>query len=133
MKGISMLKRSISVHLALMFALSALLIVSVIGILLRSSLHDSLQKQMHNELLFRESLMSPWITARTSADGWSTLASKFTLLTNSEGERVRYWIVSDDPRFSIGGTPPLGVSGLLYGRGLIKCPAHRKGHVHCSC
>ena len=65
-----MLKRSISVHLALMFALSALLIVSVIGILLRSSLHDSLQKQMHNELLFRESLMSPWITARTSADGW---------------------------------------------------------------
>ena len=30
-------KRSISVHLALMFALSALLIVSVIGILLRSS------------------------------------------------------------------------------------------------
>lgn len=90
-----MLKRSISVHLALMFALSALLIVSVIGILLRSSLHDSLQKQMHNELLFRESLMSPWITARTSADGWSTLTSKFTLLTNSEGERVRYWIVSD--------------------------------------
>lgn len=51
-------KRSISVHLALMFALSALLIVSIIGILLRSSLHDSLQKQMHNELLFRESLMS---------------------------------------------------------------------------
>lgn len=42
-------KRSISVHLALMFALSALLIVSIIGILLRSSLHDSLQKQMHNE------------------------------------------------------------------------------------
>jgi two-component system heavy metal sensor histidine kinase CusS len=38
----------------------------------------TLQKQMHNELLFRESLMSPWITARTSADGWSTLASKFT-------------------------------------------------------
>lgn len=33
-------ERSISVHLALMFALSALLIVSVIGILLRSSLHD---------------------------------------------------------------------------------------------
>jgi two-component system heavy metal sensor histidine kinase CusS len=102
MKGISMLKRSISVHLALMFALSALLIVSVIGILLRSSLHDSLQKQMHNELLFRESLMSPWITARTSADGWSTLANKFTVLTNSEGERVRYWIVSDNPRFSMG-------------------------------
>ncbi|ADZ41705.1 Signal transduction histidine kinase [Yersinia enterocolitica subsp. palearctica 105.5R(r)] len=69
-------------HMALMFALSALLIVSAIGILLRSSLHDSLQKQMHNELLFRESLMSPWIIARTSAEGWSTLANKFTVLAS---------------------------------------------------
>jgi len=84
MKGISMLKRSISIHLALMFALSELLIVSVIGILLRSSLHDSLQKQMHNELLFRESLMSPCITARTTADSRSTLSNKLTVLTNSE-------------------------------------------------
>lgn len=126
-------KRSISVHLALMFALSALLIVSIIGILLRSSLHDSLQKQMHNELLFRESLMSPWIAARTSADGWSTLANKFTLLTNSEGERVRYWIVSDNPRFSMGEYHRWAFSGLLCWRDLIKCPAHRKVHAHCSC
>lgn len=120
-------KRSISVHLALMFALSALLIVSVIGILLRSSLHDSLQKQMHNELLFRESLMSPWITARTSADGWSTLANKFTVLTNSEGERVRYWIVSDNPRFSIGGTPPVGVQWSSLQEGFNKVPGASEG------
>jgi len=127
MKGISMIKRAISVHLALMFALSALLIVSVIGILLRSSLHESLQKQMHNELLFRESLMSPWITARTSADGWSVLASKFTVLTNSEGERVRYWIVSDDPRFSIGGTPPVGVGWSSLQEGFNKMPGASDG------
>lgn len=120
-------KRSISVHLALMFALSALLIVSVIGILLRSSLHDSLQKQMHNELLFRESLMSPWITARTSADGWSTLANKFTVLTNSEGERVRYWIVSDNPRFSMGGTPPVGVQWSSLREGFNKVPGASEG------
>lgn len=126
-------KRSISVHLALMFALSALLIVSVIGILLRSSLHDSLQKQMHNELLFRESLMSPWITARTSADGWSTLANKFSVLTNSEGERVRYWIVSDNPRFSMGEHRRWAFSGLLCRRALIKYRAHRKAHAHCFC
>ncbi|AUO65383.1 two-component sensor histidine kinase [Citrobacter freundii complex sp. CFNIH2] len=120
-------ERSISVHLALMFALSALLIVSVIGILLRSSLHDSLQKQMHNELLFRESLMSPWITARTSADGWSTLANKFTVLTNSEGERVRYWIVSDNPRFSMGGTPPVGVQWSSLQEGFNKVPGASEG------
>lgn len=122
-----MLKRSISVHLALMFALSALLIVSVIGILLRSSLHDSLQKQMHNELLFRESLMSPWITARVSADGWSLLANKFTVLTNSEGERVRYWIVSDNPRFSMGGTPPVGVQWSSLQEGFNKVPGASDG------
>ena len=120
-------KRSISVHLALMFALSALLIVSVIGILLRSSLHDSLQKQMHNELLFRESLMSPWIAARTSADGWSTLANKFTVLTNSEGERVRYWIVSDNPRFSMGGIPPVGVQWSSLQEGFNKVPGASEG------
>lgn len=122
-----MIKRSISVHLALMFALSALLIVSAIGILLRSSLHDSLQKQMHNELLFRESLMSPWITARTSADGWSTLANKFTVLAGSEGERVRYWIVSDNPRFSVGGTPPVGVQWSALKEGFNKMPGASEG------
>ncbi|EKN4874347.1 heavy metal sensor histidine kinase [Yersinia enterocolitica] len=126
-------KRSISVHLALMFALSALLIVSVIGILLRSSLHDSLQKQMHNELLFRESLMSPWITARTSAEGWSTLANKFTVLTNSEGERVRYWIVSDNPRFSIGGTPPVGVQWSSLQEGFNKVPGASEGASEGAC
>lgn len=122
-----MLKRSISLHLALMFALSALLIVAAIGILLRSSLHDSLQKQMHNELLFRESLMSPWITARTSAEGWSTLASKFTVLASSEGERVRYWIVSDNPQFNVGGPPPLGVRWSSLQEGFNKMPGASEG------
>lgn len=41
-----------------MFALASVLIVSAIGFLLRSTLHESLQKQMYNELLFRESLWS---------------------------------------------------------------------------
>lgn len=115
-------KRSLSVQLALMFALSALLIVSVSGVLLRQSLHDSLDKQMHNELLFRESLMSPWITARTSSEGWSVLSGKFTDLASSEGQRVHYWIVSDDPRFSIGGAPPPGVQWSTLNAGFHKVP-----------
>lgn len=102
-----MFKGSISARLALMFVISMVLIVSTIGLLLRSSLHDSLQKQMHNELQFRASLMSPWISARNSPEGWPALASKFTDLTSAEGERVRYWILSDDARFSVGGAPPL--------------------------
>lgn len=74
-----MFRRSISVHMALMFALSALLIVSAIGILVAKFATRLIAKQMHNELLFHESLMSPWIIARTSAEGWSTLANKFTV------------------------------------------------------
>ncbi|CAK9886667.1 MAG: Sensor kinase CusS [Candidatus Erwinia impunctatus] len=117
-----MFKRAISLHLALMFALSALLIVTVTGVLLRSSLHDSLQKQMHNELQFRASLMNPWITARTSIDGWSTLANKFTSLTNSEGERVHYWIVSDNPHFNMGGAAPVGIHWSALQEGFNKVP-----------
>ncbi|MBC3253468.1 two-component sensor histidine kinase [Serratia fonticola] len=117
-----MFKRSISGHLALMFALCAVLLISAVGFLLRSSLHDSLQKQMHNELLFRESLMSPWITTRTSSEGWPALAHKFTDLASSEGERVRYWIVSDNPRFSVGGPPPVGADWSSLGEGFNKIP-----------
>lgn len=119
--------RAISKHLSLMFAITALLIVSAIGILLRSSLHGSLEQQMHNELQFRESLMSPWITARTSSDGWSVLAEKFTVLANSEGERVRYWIVSDDPGFSVGGAPPVGVTWSALTEGFNRMPGATKG------
>ncbi|NDJ55902.1 heavy metal sensor histidine kinase [Enterobacteriaceae bacterium 4M9] len=126
MKEKSLPERSISKHLALMFALSALLIVSAIGVLMRTSLYDSLQKQMHNELLFRESLMSPWITARASAHGWPTLANKFTGLANSEGERVRYWIVSDNPVFNVGGAPPVGVQWSVLHEGFNKMPGATK-------
>jgi len=117
-----MFKRAISSHLALMFAMSALLIVAVFGIVLRSSLHESLQKQMHNELLFRESLMRPWIASRTSAESWPILANKFTDLASSEGERVRYWIVSNDARFSLGGAPPVGVSWASLKEGVNQVP-----------
>lgn len=117
-----MLKRSISGRLALMFVLSIVLIIATLGLLLRSSLHDSLQKQMHNELLFRQSLMSPWITARTSLEGWSVLSGKFTDLASSEGERVRYWIVSDDARFNVGGAPPTGVDWRALQEGFNKVP-----------
>jgi hypothetical protein len=44
------------------------------------------------------------------------------VLTNSEGERVRYWIVSDNPRFSMGGTPPVGVQWSSLQEGFNKVP-----------
>lgn len=117
-----MIKRSISGRLALMFALASILIVSVLGIVLRSSLHDSLQKQMHNELQFRESLIAPWILSRTTLDGWQTLTTKFTDLATAEGGRVQYWILSEDPRLQVGGPPPSGVTWASLSKGFSKVP-----------
>lgn len=46
-----MTKLSISIRMALMFALAAMVIVSGYAILLHNSLHESLRNQMHKELL----------------------------------------------------------------------------------
>lgn len=117
-----MIKRSISARLALMFALASVLIVSAYGLLLRESLHDSLQKQMHNELRFRHSLMAPWIESHNQHSDWQVLANKFRDLALAEGGRVQYWILSADPRFSVGGAPPSGVSWGALKNGFSKVP-----------
>lgn len=117
-----MVKRSISARLALMFVLSTVVIIATLGLLLRSSLHDSLQKQMHNELLFRESLMSPWIKARTSINDWPILATKLTDLTSAEGGRVHYWVLSDDAAFNVGGAAPAGVNWSELQEGFNRVP-----------
>lgn len=121
-----MIKRSISAHLAIMFALAAVLIISAYGLVLRNSLHESLQKQMHNELLFRESLMEPWILSKTTVEEWQALVPKFTDLSSSEGGRVQYWILSDDPLFQIGGAPPAGVTWSALKNGFNKVPGATK-------
>lgn len=117
-----MIKRSISLRLALMFALASVLLVSALGFMMRGSLHESLQKQMHNELLFRESLIEPWIISRTTLNSWQTLAAKFTDLTTAEGGRVQYWILSDTPQFQMGGPPPNGVNWNSLSNGFSKVP-----------
>ena len=117
-----MIKRSISGRLALMFALASVLIVSAFGMLLRHTLHASLQNQMYNELLFRESLMEPWLVSRTNLESWQMLSTKFADMTTSEGGRVQYWALSDDPRFRVGGEPPGGVSWASLGEGFHQVP-----------
>lgn len=92
-----MIKYSISGRLALMFALASVLFVSVYGVLLRDSLHTSLQKQMHNELLFRSNLIEPWIASRTTDSSWHLLTDKLENLSAAEGDRVRYGFFSDNP------------------------------------
>lgn len=91
-----MLKNSIAGRLSLMFALASLISVSIYGLVLRNSLHTSLQNQMHNELLFRANLIEPWIKSRTDGNSWQALTDKLDNLSATEGKRVRYGFHSDN-------------------------------------
>ncbi len=121
-----MKKHSLTGRLVLMFALASILIVSGSGLLLRSSLHETLRKQMHNELSFRYSLMKPWIMPRTTYADWQVLAGKFMSVANAEGGRVQHWLLSDDPRFAIGGPPPEGFDWKAQEDGFSRLVAPQK-------
>ncbi len=100
---------SISTRLALMFALSVALIVSVCAVLLQESLRLSLQQQMHNELELRHSFLDPLVMSRQSPETWHKVVSKLSAMAPDDGPDAQHWIVSDDPVYSYGGAAPDGV------------------------
>lgn len=129
MNFFSVFKRSIAGRMVLLFSVAYVFVVITFGVVLRTSLYASLQSQMHNELLFRESLMAPWIENRQSLDGWQSLTTKFNTLASSEGGRVKYWLLSEDPRFNMGGPPPSGVDWASLKDGFSTAP----GKTELSC
>lgn len=102
-------RKSISGRLALMFAIVTISLALAYAICLRVTLRESLDKQMHNELLFRYSLMEPLIVSRASVYDWQVLKNKFINLATSEGGRARYWIISANPFYQLGGPVPQGI------------------------
>lgn len=116
--------RSLSVRLALMFALASLIFVSAYGLLMRFSLHRSLQEQMQNELIFRSNLIEPWIRSRTTDDSWQHLTEKLSDLAATEGVRVRYGFWVNGQRIYRGASdlPELGWLSLNDGIHKVKAP-----------
>lgn len=96
------MKVSIARRLALMFALAAILITSTSAVLLRCSLKQSLDEQMHNELILRHSVLDPLLSKYESPEDWVGVHQKLDTLTPSD-ERVLYWVLSDDSNYSYGG------------------------------
>ncbi|MFU2319264.1 heavy metal sensor histidine kinase [Rahnella sp. PCH160] len=99
-------RKSISHKLAVSFAVLMFCIALAYALCLRVSLRESLHKQMYNELQFRYSLIEPLFSTEQNLSNWDELKSKLLSLTNAEGSRVRYWVLSDNPEFQIGGIPP---------------------------
>ncbi|MBM7341364.1 two-component system heavy metal sensor histidine kinase CusS [Pantoea coffeiphila] len=107
---LNLFRKSISARLALMFTVATVSMALAYAVCLRVTLQESLEKQMHNELQFRYSLVEPMIVSRASAYDWQLLKAKFVNLSTSEGGRVQYWIISDDPFYHLGGPVPQGVN-----------------------
>ncbi|MBJ2346548.1 MULTISPECIES: heavy metal sensor histidine kinase [Pseudomonas] len=101
------MKSSISKRLALMFALAVMLITAVCATLLRCSLKQSLEDQMQNELTLRHSVLDPVLAKYDSPEFWVGLRQKLDGLTPAD-ERVRYWVLVDNPTYSYGGAMPDG-------------------------
>nr|WP_277206046.1 heavy metal sensor histidine kinase [Vibrio sp. VCS] len=116
--------RSIAIRLAVMFVVAFVVMVSVYGLLLRFSLHDSLANQMHNELAFRANLIEPWITSRTDLNSWQILITKLTDLALTEGGRVSYWIFDANHQSMLGNAflPGVNVADLSPGYARIPSP-----------
>ncbi|EXU73930.1 heavy metal sensor histidine kinase [Erwinia mallotivora] len=113
-------KSSISARLAVMFAIAVIVTGTISALLLRSSLHETLRKQMNNELQFRHSLMEQWMSATTSNDQWHALSARFSRLSGVESGRVHYWVLSNEKQFQLGGPPPAGVRWQTLPGGVSK-------------
>ncbi|RFU93326.1 MULTISPECIES: heavy metal sensor histidine kinase [Citrobacter] len=98
------MKHSISSRLALMFVLLMVIILSTLALFQRASLSSSLENQMHNELLFRNSLVAPYIETQGSQANWHLIQEKLKTLSDNEGHKVKYSIISDDSHYQIGGS-----------------------------
>ncbi|UZE15714.1 heavy metal sensor histidine kinase [Pseudomonas sp. B21-054] len=101
------MKGSIAKRLALMFALAVMLITAISATLLRCSLKQSLEAQMQNELILRHSVLDPVLAKYDSPAFWVGLRQKLDGLTPAD-ERVRYWILVENPDYTYGGPMPDG-------------------------
>lgn len=101
------MKGSIARRLALMFGLAVMLITLISAVLLRCSLKQSLEQQVHSELILRHSVLDPVLAKYDSPAFWVGLRQKLDGLTPSD-QRVRYWVLVDNPDYSYGGPMPDG-------------------------
>lgn len=90
-----------------MFALSALIVFSVLGVALYTVLEKELARYQTRELQTRFKLMGASIGKNSTAARWEGLQAKLDALSSSN-KGVHYWVMGDDPRFRYGDAAVLG-------------------------
>jgi two-component system heavy metal sensor histidine kinase CusS len=94
-------KRSITVRLVAMFAVAALATFALIGAALHGVLARELERHQYDELRIGLKNMQYSIEHVGTVDRWARVRAKMDTLTPEDGS-VRFWVLSDDPRFQYG-------------------------------
>ncbi len=121
------MKRSITVRLVVMFAAAALATFALIGAALYIVLDRELDRHQLGELHIGLLNMQYSIERTGDVDRWKRVQAKMDTLTPTDGN-VRFWVLSDDPRFEYGKdlAEIERISDGADGRGTITLP----GRVH---
>ncbi|MDQ0013715.1 two-component system heavy metal sensor histidine kinase CusS [Variovorax boronicumulans] len=96
-----LVRGSITVRLVAMFAAAALATFALIGAALHGVLVRELERHQYEELDTTLKSLQYWIGAIGTADRWSRVQARMDALTPEDGS-VRFWVLSDDPRFQYG-------------------------------
>ena len=95
------MKRSITARLVIMFAVAALATFALIGAALHGVLERELDRHQYDELKIGLRNMQYSIERVGTVDRWARVQAKMDTLTPEDGS-VRFWVLSDDPRFQYG-------------------------------
>ena len=95
------MRRSIAARLVLMFALCVLALFTVIGVVLYGVLGRELMRHQNDELNTNLQNMRYSIERFGDLEHWARLQVKMDTLTPADAS-VRFWVLSDDPRFQYG-------------------------------
>ena len=95
------MRRSITTRLVVMFALGALITFTLIGTALYSVLDRELVRHQNDDLNTNLQNMRYSIERFGDLDHWPRMRTKMDTISPSDGS-VRFWVLSDDPRFQYG-------------------------------
>ena len=121
------MKRSITVRLVIMFALVAMATFALTGAALQGVLTRELDRHQYDELKIGLKNLQYSIERVGTVDRWARVQSKMDTLTPEDGS-VRFWVLSDDPRFQYG-KGLAEIERMTHdpdGRGSIILPGHQQ-------